>query len=120
MVNKTLHDLFRVLKFSGREEADGAGENGCQRPGEMHPPDLQKKKSAAIHFETDVALVSVMGVDAGHIQLSRKHFPGVIATVAEEIDHQINAMTSPPPFTGLPPHWWCTMDKSTPGHIPIK
>ena len=79
-----------------------------------------KKKSAAIHFETDVALVSVMGADAGHIQLSRKHFPGVIATVAEEIDHQINAMTSPPPFTGLPPHWWCTMDKSTPGHIPIK
>ncbi|KAF0291653.1 hypothetical protein FJT64_010235 [Amphibalanus amphitrite] len=75
-----------------------------------------KARSAAVHFETEVATASVMGSDVGNIQHSRKSFPKLIETVAKPIDHEISeALSAPLPSTGLPPHWWCTMDKSTPG-----
>ena len=75
-----------------------------------------KAKSAAIHFETELATSAVMGSDVGDIQHSRKSFPKLLETVAMQIDHEISqSLSMPLPSTGLPPHWWCTMDKSTAG-----
>lgn len=77
-----------------------------------------KSKSAAQHFENEVAAHISTGSDLGDMGHSRNHFSEILSAMNVWIDLQTGAHLSKPlPSTSFPPHFYITADKSTPQRI---
>lgn len=77
-----------------------------------------KSKSAARHFETEIVTLDVVGSDVGDVGHGRKQFLPMLQALEFVADQAIGLLfMTPLPNTDLPPHWWITADKSTPGGI---
>ena len=74
-----------------------------------------KLKAAAMNFETMLSLLSTCGVPIGNIGHSRKNFNDIINCLEKAIDEKTSEwLRTPLPSTGMPPHFWSTVDKATP------
>lgn len=77
-----------------------------------------KSKSAAQHFESQIAAHVSTGSDLGDFGHSRNHFNEIIAAMNVWIDRQTALFLSKPlESTSFPPHFFITADKSTPGRL---
>ena len=74
-----------------------------------------KLKAAATNLESMLSLLATCGVKIGNIGHGRKNFNDIIYCLEKAIDEKTNKwLNSPLPSTGLPPHFWSTVDKATP------
>lgn len=77
-----------------------------------------KSKCAAQHYETMVAAHSSTGSDVGELNHSRKQFIEILRAVEVWTDREISKfLMNPLPSTRLPPHFFVTLDKSTPQRV---
>ena len=73
-----------------------------------------KSKAAALHYENQVAYAFSVGAQVGGSGDSRKMFPDLVKCMLSVINKEIrNVMTTCLPSTGLPPHYYLTLDKAT-------
>ncbi len=72
-----------------------------------------KTKSAAQHYETNIAQLYAAGCDIGDYGHSRHMFFPILKAACTYIDKEVSKfMSTPLPNTGLPPHFYITGDKS--------
>ena len=77
-----------------------------------------KLGSAATHFETIMSLLACCGAQIGNIGHSRKNFNDILYCLENVINKRANQwLCSPLKSTGIPPHFWATIDKGTPSRI---
>ena len=77
-----------------------------------------KSKSAAQHFESEIAAHVSKGSDLGNLGHSRNHFNEILAARGVWVDKQSASFQGKPlQSTGFPPHFFITADKSTPQRI---
>jgi hypothetical protein len=73
-----------------------------------------KAKSAAIHFEEQIAFAFSVGAQIGQCGHSRKLVPDMVKCLLAVINDKTRAaLTSCLPSTGLPPHYYMAVDKAT-------
>ncbi|XP_018026932.2 uncharacterized protein LOC108682305 [Hyalella azteca] len=73
-----------------------------------------KMKGAAIHFESQIAMLKACDVDVGDIGHSRKRFPEILRAATVVIcNRNLKMLLEPLLSTGLPPHIYLTADKAT-------
>ena len=74
-----------------------------------------KLGSAGTHFETLLSMLSYCGAHIGNIGHSRINFSHILHCLEKPINKHANSwLETPLPSTGLPPHFWNTVDKATP------
>jgi hypothetical protein len=77
-----------------------------------------KSKSAAQHFESEIAAHVSTGSDLGDFGHSRNHFNEILAAMQVWVDRQSALFLAKPlQSTSFPPHFFITADKSTPQRI---
>lgn len=77
-----------------------------------------KSKSAAQHFESEIAAHVSTGSDYGEFGHSRNHFNEILAAMQVWVDRQSALFLAKPlQSTSFPPHFFITADKSTPQRI---
>ena len=77
-----------------------------------------KSKSAAQHFESQVAAHVSTGSDLGDLGHSRNHFNEIMAAISAWIDRQTAIFLSNPlESTSFPPHFFIIADKSSPRRL---
>ena len=77
-----------------------------------------KSKSAAQHFESQIAAHVSTGSDLGDLGHSRNHFNEIMAAISAWIDRQTAIfLWNPLESTSFPPHFFTTADKSSPRHL---
>ena len=77
-----------------------------------------KSKSAAQHFESEIAAHVSTGRDLGDLGHSRNHFNEILSAMQVWVDRQSGSFLAKPlQSTGFPPHFFITADKSTPQRI---
>ena len=73
-----------------------------------------KSKSAALHYESQVAFAYSVGAQVGSTGHSRKMFSDLIKCMLSVINQKTReVMTTCLPSTGMPPHYYMTLDKAT-------
>lgn len=73
-----------------------------------------KTKSAALHYENNIAQLFAAGADVGDYGHSRHMFVPMLKAACAYIDKEVaKFMSTPLPNTGMPPHFYVTGDKST-------
>ena len=73
-----------------------------------------KSKSAALHYESQVAFAYSVGAQVGSTGHSRKMFSDLIKCMLSVINQKTcEVMTTCLPSTGMPPHYYMTLDKAT-------
>lgn len=71
-----------------------------------------KTKSAALHYETNIAQLFAAGADVGDYGHSRHMFVPMLKAACTYINKDVSRfMSTPLPNTGMPPHFYG--DKST-------
>ena len=71
-------------------------------------------KCAASHYETRIAELHQAGAEVGDFGHSRILFPQMIQVACHYVDSELRKfLCTDLPNTGLPPHFYCTADKST-------
>ena len=74
-----------------------------------------KSKSAAKHFESQIASHVATGSDLGDFGHSRNHFNEILIAMNVWVDQRTASfLAKPMPSTGFPPHFFISADKSTP------
>ena len=77
-----------------------------------------KSKSAAQHFESEIAVHVSTESDLGDLGHSRNHFNEILAAMGVWVDRQYASFLGKPlQSTGFSPHFFITGDKSTPQRI---
>ena len=72
-----------------------------------------KTKSAALHYETQIAQLFAAGADVGDYGHSRHMFVPMLKAACAYIDKEVSKlMSTPPPNTGMHPHFYATGDKT--------
>ena len=75
---------------------------------------IVKQKSAGQHFEDLVALSDSLGSDVGSLNHSRMQMKPLLISLVGSIRIKLNQqLLKPLEFTGFPPHFGVTLDKST-------
>lgn len=73
-----------------------------------------KSKSAAMHYEEQVAFAFSVGAQVGHSGHSRKLVPDLIKCLLQAVnDRTKEELLKCLPSTGLPPHFYLAVDKAT-------
>ena len=77
-----------------------------------------KSKSAAQHFESEIAAHVSTGSDLGDLGHSRNYFNEILSAMQVWVDRQSGSfLVKPLQSTGFPSHFFITADKSTPQRI---
>ena len=77
-----------------------------------------KMGAAGMHFETLISLISSCGGSVGSIGHGRKQFNDICYCLEAVINRETNTWLNTPLLsTGMPPHFWATLDKATPSRI---
>ena len=74
--------------------------------------------AAVLHFETLVSLISSCGAKVGSIGHGRRQFNDICYCLEEIVNRKTNKWLNTPLIsTGMPPHFWATLDKATPSRV---
>jgi hypothetical protein len=74
-----------------------------------------KLGAAAQHVETLISLLASCSVNVGRIGHSRKNVKDILYCLEKTVNGRIlKWLSTPLPSTMIPPHYWATIDKSTP------
>ena len=73
-----------------------------------------KAKSAAVHYEEQVAFAYSLGAQVGHSGHSRKLVPDLVRCLIQVVNEKTKQeIMKCLPSTGLPPHYFMALDKAT-------
>jgi len=74
-----------------------------------------KTKSAMMHYETLLSFGQQIGGEVGDIGMSRKRMPEILQHIDTYLDEECSkVLRQPLKSTGMPPHFFISVDKSTP------